>query len=250
MFGLMQTMVSPDSVIMALNPIVWLDARQLAGANGTLIATWSDRSGVGRNATQATDTKQPNVQHAISGMGDGARFDGGDGLQTATIDLTASATATLVAVSREGGGATDAIVVETSPSWSANVGGIILAYIITAGPVVNMDFGCSGNSGATFKLTTSNDQTGVRRFGLVSDYALADASEVTPYSNGGTPTTSNTSFPNTGTSHGNYNMNIGARSNATSVFLTGDISHVLLFTAALSTGQFAALDDALRSITG
>lgn len=240
------TMTSPDSVVMALNPALWLDARRLAGASGDAVTTWLDRSGNGRNASQANAAKKPTAQHAVSGPGDVARFDGGDCLQTAAIDLTANVAATLAAAADNRSGAlAAAIIVESSASFSVNVGAMLLAYSVTI--LDDVEFGHRGNVGAEFKITTAA-QSGFKRLLMTSNFAAAAGSEVTAFVNNSTPTTADVPVENTGTSHGNHVFNIGARNDAASLPLTGDIAHVLLFTSALSAGQRTALDDALASM--
>ena len=248
MFGLIPTMVSPDSTIMALNPRLWHDARCVGGASGAAVATLPDRSGNANNATQAVEAKQPKIIHG-GANGPVVRFDGNsDGMTTAAIDLTAFAACTLVGVAdNNNASATGYVVVESSASYSLNVGGMLLAYGVTGAD--DVDFGATGSVGACFKVTT-DAQSGMRRLIMVNDFAAAAAAEVVGYSNGAVPATADTSVENVGTSHGNHAFNIGARANATSLFLNGDISQVLLFTSALTAAQVAVLDAALRDIVG
>ena len=248
MLGLIPTMVQPDSVIYALRPRLWLDARYVSGASGAAVATLPDRSGNATNATQAVGAAQP---AKILGGANGpiVRFDGTtDGMATAAIDLTTFAACTLVAVAdNNNAGAAGYVVVESSASYSLNVGAMLLAYGVTIAD--DVDYGHRGDVGAGFKVTTLA-QAGMRRLIMVSDFSAAAAAEVVAYSNGSVPATADTNVENTGTSHGNHAFNIGARANAASLFLTGDISQILLFTRVLTAAEVAALDAALLGIVG
>ena len=240
------TMTSPDSVVMALNPTWWLDARQVGGASGGAVATWSDRSGNGRTASQAAGARQPTIQHGVGGPVDVVRFDGGDCLRTAAIDLTTNVAVTLAAVADNRNGAfAAAIIVESSASFSLNVGAMLLAYSVTI--LDDVEFGHQGNVGSEFKVTVAA-QSGFRRLLMVSDFSQAAGSEVLPFANNSAPATVDVIAANTGTSHGNHIFNVGSRNDAASLGLTGDIAHVLLFRSALSAAQRTALDDALAGM--
>ena len=52
----------------ALGANLVLDSRYLTESDGTLLQTWPDRSGNGKNATQATSTKQPTVKTGANGI--------------------------------------------------------------------------------------------------------------------------------------------------------------------------------------
>ena len=57
--------------------IFWLDAAQIVGlANNAEVASWNDISGMGRNATQATQSRRPRYMTNVVGGKPAVRFDG------------------------------------------------------------------------------------------------------------------------------------------------------------------------------
>lgn len=65
---------------------LWLDASQLALADNAQVASWTDLSGNGYNATQATEAKRPTFKTGIQNGLPIIRFDGlDDFLQTAAF---------------------------------------------------------------------------------------------------------------------------------------------------------------------
>ena len=70
---------------------LWLKADAITGlADGDAITTWTDSSGNGRNATQATAEAKPAYKASIIGGKPVARFDGGDYLATASPVVTSA----------------------------------------------------------------------------------------------------------------------------------------------------------------
>lgn len=84
-----------------------LDARYIAGlADGDMVATWSDRSGNGNNATQSTDAEKPIYKVGIQGGGAVVRFDGSnDSLIYGTSLFTYTGGRTVFSVFKTAGGA-------------------------------------------------------------------------------------------------------------------------------------------------
>lgn len=67
--------------------VLWLDASQLALANNDPVASWTDISGIGNNAVQATGANQPVFKTAALNGKPAVRFDGStDFLVAPSID--------------------------------------------------------------------------------------------------------------------------------------------------------------------
>lgn len=76
---------------------LWLSADTLGLADGAAVATWSDRSGRGRHATQATGGKRPVLKTAVLNNQPVVRFDGAASqMATASFALTDPFTVFLV----------------------------------------------------------------------------------------------------------------------------------------------------------
>jgi len=87
---------------------IWLDASQIVGLNdGDAVATWTDASGNGYNATQGTASKRPIYKTSILNGQPVMRFDGVDDfLENATFTALNNATAaSLFIVKRQTSGA-------------------------------------------------------------------------------------------------------------------------------------------------
>jgi hypothetical protein len=70
-----------------------LDSRYLTDTDGTALQTWPDRSGNGKDATQATSTKRPLVKTGANGMNGNTvvLFDGtDDALLSTTLTVSAN----------------------------------------------------------------------------------------------------------------------------------------------------------------
>src|SRR5689334_16189447 len=64
--------------------VLWLAADRITGlADGAAIVTWTDLSGTGHDATQATGSKQPLYKTNILNGLPGALFDGTDDVMSA-----------------------------------------------------------------------------------------------------------------------------------------------------------------------
>lgn len=85
---------------LSLAPALWLDASTLSGADGTQIASWTDLSGNGRHATQATESSQPKLYNGMQNGKPSLRFDGNDVLRTAAFSSPISQPLTVFLVVR------------------------------------------------------------------------------------------------------------------------------------------------------
>ena len=70
------TDAAPDASVPA-DLLLWLDATQIVGlANNAEVASWDDASGMGRNATQTTQSRRPRYMTNVVGGKPAVRFDG------------------------------------------------------------------------------------------------------------------------------------------------------------------------------
>ncbi|MCK4814425.1 hypothetical protein KA005_01540, partial [bacterium] len=58
------------------NLVLWLDANNISGSDGSAVSSWSDKSGWGNDAAQASPDSQPSLQTAELNSQSTVRFDG------------------------------------------------------------------------------------------------------------------------------------------------------------------------------
>ena len=217
------------------NLALWLNASAVTGkSDGDAMATWADQSGNGRNATQATGTKQPLYKTNIVNGKPVLRFDSTDDCLTASaIDLTGTPAVSLFVVTATIGSATDRVVFETSSNFNANVGSFIL-FRDTSNKV-NVDV--KGNTvGASQCIGTTSVTSAATVLTGVYDMSLSALLEAQLYVNGTAEGSHTGSVENTA-NFGTHAINIGSRNNGASLPLGGDIAEIILYSRALSTAE-------------
>lgn len=107
---------------------LWLKADALALSDGTAVATWTDSSGLGNNATQVTGSLQPLFKTAIVNSLPVLRFDGTDDFMTVAAITNNDATRTIFCVAKQAAdtasrrvwafSATNASLTNVSSQWT------------------------------------------------------------------------------------------------------------------------------------
>lgn len=210
----------------------WYAARLETGLNdGDAVATFTDQSGNGRNATQPTSTKRPLYKTNIINGKPALLFDNVDDcLQTAAIDLTAINGVTLFAVVSGITAGALAMIAETSPTAATNSG----AFNLFRQADNTVAASARGGSSSNF-ITTATVTTGATVISAVYDLSLA-TNEVTVWLNG-TSAGTRPSNNNQAVNFGNYALNMGSRNNGASLPLNGYIAELLIYNSALSAAN-------------
>jgi hypothetical protein len=230
---------SPETL--TTNLVLWLKADSYVGADGDAVATWGDSSGNARDATQATAGKKPTYKTNIWNSLPVMRFDGGDGLGTAAVDLTASRVMTwyMVASATD---QTNQILMEFSDNTNnatTDAGGFLLADTAS-----RLSMTVKGNVGANdwTSLNTFEQGTGTAKvIHGIFDMTLSKLQVVNGLDGDTTGRHGSNVNVNTGL-FGNHPFNIGCRDAdasvaATSLFLTGDIAEVIVYTGRHTAAQ-------------
>lgn len=240
MFGLIQTTVQPDSVIMAANPFVWIDPRYIA--SGT-IATAFDRSSNSRHFYQSNAAFQPLLE--FSGSLPVMSFDGVDNfMSSASFNLTSTNALTIFIAHQQPVAAT-AILLELSVNAGANAGAFYCARgETTAGDISSK---IRGNVEQGTRRTNAAQGTDNLNAAFVLDFSQSSANEVKLYKNNAEPAATNLAVAENTANFGNYTLYLGSRA-GTSVFFSGRISQLILFSSSISSRS--AVDSAIRDITG
>lgn len=204
------------------------------------VSSWTDLSGNGRHATQATGGKQPVTTAGEKNGQNALVFDTTDDcLQTASTALTAGNQLTVYAVVKAASG-TDRIIAEQSASYSTNAGSWVM-YRSAADKVVA---GVRGNTGAiewtttatvttSYRIVTARYDMGITRFETM---AFIDGVR------GGSWTTLIAAgLPNTG-NFAAHVLNIGSRNNGASLRLNGGIAELLIYAERHNAAQRKAVE--------
>lgn len=212
----------------------WWRASDIAQADNTAVASWSDLSGNGHTATQGTGSAQPTLQtNELNGQAV-VRFDSGDGMSVATMDLTATNAVTVFAACTAAA-TTDRIICELSPTFitAANLGFALIRDAAGTVSVARRD-----SVGISLHTNTRTLSTTPRAIIGTIDGGLA-TNECETWVDGATAGT-RSSNSNTTQNFGSQPFFIGSRNNA-SLRITGDIAELGVFSRALTTTERSQL---------
>lgn len=194
---------------------LWLLGDDL-GAVDSAISSWADQSGNGRNATQGTGSSQPAVKIGVNGK-KCASFDGGDQLDTSSFGLN---NLTCFFVFRATG---------NGLLYMHNPGGADISYLYTTtGNTVNIQVGATQSAK---DLSASWGSDGLWRT-AVQAYDGTHAGHKL-YLNGADQTLSTAATGTPGLRTGVFRVGAGNGG----LFLTGQISEVIIYNAALTDSQ-------------
>lgn len=128
-----ETVTAPDAVTGLL---AWFQPSTL-GANGTAVSSWTDSSGNGNHAVQATAGKQPTVETGVMNGYSGVVFDGTtDILSTGNLALSGTDDAMLYVVYADrSAGTARQMVAELGPTYEGNTNAFGLSNEIGSWPM-------------------------------------------------------------------------------------------------------------------
>ena len=199
----------------------------------------ADKSGNGNHAIQATSSKRPTLKQ--SGSLYYLEFEGAQGLATSAIDFTGTDSMTVCAGMTKDTLDT-AVIAELSASVTGNAGSFRLAAISTTSGLYRFQTRGDGSAQASNASpfgTGTNVLTGI---GDISD-------PVSTIRVDGSQEATNTDSQGAG-NYGNHALNIGARSNGTSLFLDGRVYGMVVRGATSSTADLASLEGYIADKTG
>ena len=229
---------------------LWLPADRINQANNTAVATWSDQSGNGYDATQGGSAARPTyIASGLNGL-PVVRFDGTDDRlsipsSTATFKFLHSDVSTVFIVAKAGTVAdpnTRYGILGTNAN-STLQNGLMITYDDRA----SQGFNNAINSGITnatswVSLNLENNYFAANTFQILtvrSDPANATLLDRSIYNlNGGVDEKNNTQNLTLSTSNAGYNFEIGSTGNFTLPFL-GDIAEIIVYNRALNTSELA-----------
>jgi len=199
----------------------------------------ADKSGNGNHAIQATSSKRPTLKQ--SGSLYYLEFEGAQGLATSAIDFTGTDSMTVCAGMTKDTLDT-AVIAELSASVTGNAGSFRLAAISTTSGLYRFQTRGDGSAQASNASpfgTGTNVLTGI---GDISD-------PVSTIRVDGSQEATNTDSQGAG-NYGNHALNIGARSNGTTLFLDGRIYSLIIRGATCTATELTLLEDYIAAKTG
>jgi hypothetical protein len=222
--------------------VLWLRADTIAGvADGGALTTWSDESGQGNDFTQATADKKPLYKAGIIGGQPVVRFDGSNDLLVCSSNFSTAQVGTVAFVYR----LTAAVAnYETLLSTTLDSGStkwvIVRAYRHSSTPNACL----SVFNGADSRLLGSTTIAAATNYALI---IKTDGSTTSMRLNGANDPIVANYGANTGAWWGDVANRtlfaLGAYKNdGESQFLKGDLAEVIVYDAALSAGDIAALE--------
>lgn len=215
---------------LSLSPALWLDASQLTGlSDGAAIATWTDASGNGRNATQASATKRPLYKTGIIGGKPVVRFDSDDFLSL-SVSLASGSWSFFAVHSGPAIGSNGRYLLD------AQTGRLIIA-VRQATTANDPDIGWFDGNSRDIAVGTTGWQ--------INDWILASGGNGTVYRNG----TSLGSAAYTAQAIGGA-VAIGGRYDGTSGAINCDIAEIIIYASALNTANRQAVDAYLSAKYG
>lgn len=216
---------------------LWLDASRINSAgDGSLLATWSDVTGRGRDAKQAVFTKRPTyVKYALNGL-PVVRFNGTQTLQTPPIDLTHASGITLYLVASSTSAAMQ-MLVELGPLSNTSQSAFNVMHFAPGDRIEARMFGDVGGSLHRNTIPVSNAPALIT---VVLDKGLVSR-EASVYINSARVGVMGLDADNQNTPFGNLPLNIGAR-NGGNLFLMGDVAELMLFSTAHRGTQRHAIE--------
>lgn len=226
---------------------LWLDGRDLVGADGAAISTWTKRGGSsGTDAVQATGARQPIIKSGANGLNSlaVARFDGTDDFVLST--LNAGATGFTIYIVGRSGGALSAYgtTVGSGGDGSANNPTTGISWAFAYGSAVD-SFG-AGWAGPTGLIGLGNVTGAAINTAFRFRYRTDKVAWSIVGPNTGTP--ADTSFPTA-----TFQCHIGCSSlfGGTPQFnFNGDIAAILVYSAVVSAGDDTSIMSYLQTTWG
>lgn len=231
--------MNPIALVRSLRPRLWISGHAQRVADGTSLASVSDSSGHGISIAQGAGAKQPALSRSAANRGGAIVFDGTDDDMLFTIDLSNTATVTMLATFRDDLGS-GRLLLDTGSAWFNVSGSLGLTTSNNAANDVQYSGRSTANPQANYQVTHET-AAGIKvAVGVVDFTQVPPAREIVIYLNGASTTTTDSfNGDNTGT-FSNRTYCLGARNEST-FFFNGALMTLTIFDSGLSAAAIAAL---------
>lgn len=214
-----------------------LDTRYINESDNTTIQTWPDRSGNGRDATQATSTNRATFRSAIQGGNGILRFDGNDRYNASFVTGTEYSLYVVCKRTASNSNAFSNTTLVVSAGVASNTNGSSRRYQLIY----------SDSSGGIFETTANaTSPAAIARndnWNIHSISAPIGSGTMRYYLNGGSEATANVSAL-AGVTTGTVRMTVGATSWNNDLYFNGDMGTVVTYEAAHSAAFRKRLEHA------
>lgn len=227
-----------------LAPALWLDASDTATitASSGSVSQWSDKSGNGYAAVQATAAAQPTTGIVTQGGLNALSFDGGDHMVVGSLDLTGGQQFSIWSVFTSASG-TDQAIIEQTVNFNLTSGAFAVFRLAN-------NRGFISKSGATLRAawTTTETITTTAKSLVATHDGTLSTNETTGWVNG-TLSGSHTQNENTNANNISADLYIGSRGGS-GAFLNGRLCEIGIIKTVLTSQQIADLSAYLASKWG
>lgn len=216
--------------------VAWFKADALSLNDGDAISSWTDSSGNGNTATQATGSAQPTFKNGIFNGKPVARFDGGDGLTVANESNFDIETPSVFIVATRSSG-TGRIMSKSTTSFSDGRRRK-LEFLFTSATNFRVASGADATTLDTTVISTS----------VPAIYTFRSSSDTVHNINyNGTSTDSTTTLSESSSNFNNASLLIGSAFGAGTEGLTGDIAEIIIFNRYLSIDEALGVQNYLSN---
>lgn len=210
---------------------LWLDGNDPAGnnnnpSNGTAISAWVDKSGLKRNATQASGTLQPAYYSNVQAGKGVIRFDGSNDT------LATAAFSSVIAIPY-----TQFVVLKTTVYKSFNVA---LNDVTTLSSM-----GVHGDSSKMYLFNGAVANVGITNTSFNLLYTKWNGTSTDISVNGGATSTVNPGTTRTSLS----GLRIGANTDLSNAF-AGDIAEIIIYNRTLTASEISTVNNYLKNKWG
>lgn len=253
MLGMLQTVVQPESVIHAIGPRLWYDARYISDTfvtgNQILVNSVPNRSGLGNPMKMEDVSKKPAVAFNNLVNSPCIRFDGvNDYLTSSEVNMTTVQAVTIFSKYNVVNNSFYETLFSRGVDWTATDGGLQV-YIRNSPPAPfgsDIYLGARG-IGTTLSVSRATGPYGYNQINTVTfkqDFTQQGSafSQQRIYVSGTTPggsgyTTASAAILASSATFGNSINSLGTRVNAQTQILGGDIYQFILITRTLTDDQ-------------
>lgn len=216
----------------------WYDASTLTDGDGSVVSTWSDQSGNGRDLT-ATTTLRPTLRSTGGPNSKPAcEFSGAQGMGTSAFNINSTGY-TVFCVAKTSVTNADQMIYETSVNLGVN-NGTFAGYFTADNKLAALH----QYAGFCAWISTGTVGTGFKYITHIGNFTLP-SNEVVGYVNG-VSAGGYTANINTGGTLASFPLFVGARNKA-SMFLTGFVSELMAYNSAFDATNRQTVEAYLKT---
>jgi hypothetical protein len=233
---------------------LWLraDAGITLASGTTSVSTWADQSTNGLNATQSTSTKQPSYSTSALNGKPAVSFNGtSQGMQTASSSAFSGTEQVTLFLVGNGSISSATMAVELGPG-PPNQGALEFAFGTGFVNANKLGFALDGGGASSEigEISASSFTSGQNQVNCIYDRTAASPGDTVRYNRVAQTVTNAQAGTPPNNNFGSNNVNIGARNNGGSVWFSGVIGEVVVYSRALALSEITQVENYLASYWG